>query len=154
MKYYLIIESFGYYDDYQQTPLFLVKTEEKAKKTVDLYNECVSWKEEKRRQAREAEKKWEKKNPPPEHTSNVSRRIDQINTLLAENFTEELKKPLREEIKYLKEKLKACQNWQDQRKQVFHQALESHPIPSKFKQCQSLCGIGSFFEYKELEVKE
>lgn len=152
MKYFAIVEAAGYYDDYQETPLFLVETKEKAEEYINLYNKFVKWKNKNLELANETLSKWEQENPPPVKSIDY-RRIDRLNQLLQENFKEELKKPLREELTKLKKQEEKIDEWYKQRQKIFTNYLEASTTPSEFNSCTHEPITNSKFFYIELEVK-
>ena len=155
MKLFVIIESSGDYDAYLEEPLFLVKTEDEAIRVTNYLNDFATWKKDRWLSAKKASQQWEENNPAPTIDNTRARaRKQQIDWLLKQDFKEELKAPLEEELIGINERLKEYEDWIVKRHEAYVANFDSITIPDKFSDAIYDVEIYASYSYVDLEVKE
>jgi hypothetical protein len=151
---FVIIESSGDYDVYREVPLFLVKTEDEATRVTDHLNDFAKWKEERLLETQRASRQWEQENPAPPIDTKAQARKKQIDWLLRQDFKEELKALLQDELVDINDRLNEYDDWVAKKREAYVANFDSITIPDEFSDAVYDAESYASYSYVDLEVKE
>lgn len=153
MNLFAIMECSGEYCEYAEKPLFLVRTEDEANAVVDKLNALAKWKDERSKESNLVADKWRDENPaPPRDTRDLARQR-QIEFLLTQDFKEELKAPLKEELAEIKYRLQDYDDWLAKKRDVYTDHFDSMTMPDDLSNAVYDAKSYANYSYIELEVK-